>query len=185
MLLAFLSAAFAAVGALFLLSSEDNLIKWACFSVCIIFLALAIWLAFSSKKARDAEAEAVWFDSIDQIGVQSDEEKFNQMELMDDAQFVVYCASLYGHNGATVRQPTQFGGPDLIVTRDDETLAVFCKKSQKLISANVIAEVCSQNVVGAKSVVVSNGYFSEDARKLAKQSGVTLRDGADVVSGKL
>lgn len=76
------------------------------------------------------------------------------------------------------------GGVDLVVRKDGKRILVQCKNWRKRpVSVATVREL--YGVVQAEGadggMVLSSGHFTNDARKFAKQNGITLMDGTKLL----
>lgn len=99
---------------------------------------------------------------------------------LDPYIFETKIADLFECNGYKARRTrgSNDGGVDIILTSDDERIAVQCKRYTSPVSPSVIRElngVVNNPRMGFTSgIVVSTGGFSQAARKEAKEMNIEL-----------
>lgn len=117
---------------------------------------------------------------------ESSEEKNNILKIesidqMNGAEFEDFCAKLYQAKGYIVEQTPLSGdhGADLIAKAPDNKVYVIqCKRYSNTVSNTAIQEIyAAKSYYNADySCVVTNSYFTQGARKLAKATNTLLVD---------
>jgi len=105
----------------------------------------------------------------------------NEIDVMDGKTFEEFLAGLFQKMGYTVKHVGSFAGDygaDLIITKDDRVIAVQAKRHKSVIGVDAIREVlgsikmCQCN----RAMVVTNSYFTKQAKKLARANNIQLWD---------
>lgn len=100
--------------------------------------------------------------------------------------FEEYCAELFRKMGyaARVTPPTNDGGYDILVSKENIVGIVECK----CYSSSSIGRPAIQKLMGANSVIhademyfITTSYFSKPAIDYARQMGITLIDGTELI----
>lgn len=102
-----------------------------------------------------------------------------KIDSMDGLEFERYCArllSMFGFSNVQVTQASGDFGVDIIANDNTTTWAVQCKRYCGTLGAKPIQEVyAGMRHYGAnKALVITNNYFSDNAKRLAEETGVTL-----------
>jgi len=109
--------------------------------------------------------------------------QLSQIDTMKGIEFEQYVAKLLqfqGFTNVTVTPPSRDMGADVLATIDGERYVIQAKQynNWKLVGVQAV-----QQVVGAmkpykceRSMVITTGYFTWDARRLAKHNNTTLID---------
>jgi len=103
----------------------------------------------------------------------------NEIDKMDGKTFESYLATLFQKMGYSVKQVGSFAGDygaDLIITKEGNTIAVQAKRHKSLIGVDAVREALGSIKMykcnGA--MVVTNSYFTKQAKKLAKANSIEL-----------
>ncbi|MBR2974886.1 MAG: restriction endonuclease, partial [Clostridia bacterium] len=116
-------------------------LKWIvlCFGIVMVVTSCICIAVFSGKRARLPKADDA--DKADDssrrpAGAQSAEEKLQQVDLMDELQFVMYVARLYQNKGYKVRLTPAHNsfGVSFVAEAADTATAVICIHSQGSIT---------------------------------------------------
>ncbi len=111
---------------------------------------------------------------------QSQEDKFDQIALMDKTQFVVYTAKLFSYNGYMVKLTSVVDnyGVDFLAEKDGERWAISCILANKVLSSAEITGITAgqSHYAVNGTMVVSNSYFDRSANVFARENNVKLVD---------
>ena len=129
----------------------------------IIFIILAILIILIRiKKERFKKA------GIDEI------------DRMTGEEFESFCKTLLEKYNFKVKRTPKHGdfGIDLIATKDKRKIGIQCKRWNKKIGVKAIQEVVAgKNYYKCnEAMVITNNYFTENAKKLAQKNNVKLID---------
>lgn len=100
---------------------------------------------------------------------------------MDGYDFEKYSAKLLENNGFKNVEVTQFSGDfgvDIIAYKDEVKYAIQCKKYSSPVGVKAVQEVIGSKTMNNchVAVVLTNNYFTNSAKELAKQNNVLLWD---------
>jgi len=106
---------------------------------------------------------------------------YNQVDYMSGEDFEVFVANILTRIGFTKIRLTKGSGDqgvDIIAERDEIRYAIQCKRYSKPVGNKAVQEVFAGKSfyrchVG---VVITNNYFTQAAKELAKENGVVLWD---------
>jgi restriction system protein len=102
------------------------------------------------------------------------------VDVMDGTTFELFLVTLFRRLGYDARHTGKQGdfGADLVVERDGRRSVVQAKRSTSRVGAKAVQEVVAAKAMYdcAGAVVVTNGRFTEHARKLARSNDVSLWD---------
>ena len=106
---------------------------------------------------------------------------FNTIDKMNGLDFETYCANLLSHNGfynVIVTQESGDHGIDLLAEKDDISYAIQCKCYSSNIGNAAIQQAHTGKSIYRKdiAVVLTNQYFTEQAKEEAAMLGVKLWD---------
>lgn len=112
-----------------------------------------------------------------------------EIDSMNGKTFENYLASLFKKMCYSVKQVGSFAGDygaDLIISKDGQTIAVQAKRHRAVIEVDAVREALGSIKMYQCSgaMVVTNSYFTKQARKLAKANNIELWDGK-VLAGKI
>lgn len=104
-----------------------------------------------------------------------------QIDDMDGWQFERLVADMLhrlGYVDVTVTSGSNDQGADVIATKDDLKYAIQCKRYSSILNNKPIQEICAGRAfyncdIG---VVLTNNYFNENAKAVAKSAGILLWD---------
>jgi restriction system protein len=106
--------------------------------------------------------------------------------LLNGEDFERYLEILFKKLGYQVRRTPYQGdyGADLILRRGDEDISVQAKRYNRAVGVKAVQEaVTAKDYYGCnKAMVVTNSYFSRQARTLAKANSVELWDRNELVN---
>nr|WP_305120972.1 restriction endonuclease [Saccharibacillus sp. JS10] len=126
-------------------------------------IGIAIFLLIRVTLARSARLKRSGIGEIDQ---------------MDGIQFEQYLGHLFRSQGykAEVTQAKGDYGADLILTKNDRRIVVQAKRYKKNVGLKAVQEVQSAKAHyrANEAWVVTNSYYTEQAKKLASSNKVTL-----------
>jgi restriction system protein len=102
-----------------------------------------------------------------------------EIDKMDGTTFEKYLVTLFeilGYRVEWVGRPTGDYGADLILQKDGVKTAVQAKRHQEIIGVKAIQEVntAKNHYNCTQALVVTNSYYSLQAKQLAKESHVDL-----------
>ncbi|QQS38535.1 restriction endonuclease [Candidatus Woesebacteria bacterium] len=113
----------------------------------------------------------------------------NEIDKMDGQAFEEYLTNLFRNMGYSVRHVGSYHGDygaDLIVSKNGKTIAVQVKRHKSYIGVDAVREALGSIKMykcnGA--MVVTNSYFTRQAKRLARVNGVELWD-RNVLVGKI
>lgn len=103
------------------------------------------------------------------------------IDSMNGRQFEYYCADFLRRNGYLNVQITQASGDngvDILAERDGTTFAIQCKCYRGKVGNKAVQEVFSGRTYYNRNVaiVLTNSYFTEQAKNAARRTGVILWD---------
>ncbi|HEY1013199.1 MAG TPA: restriction endonuclease [Herpetosiphonaceae bacterium] len=103
-----------------------------------------------------------------------------EIDRMSGTQFETYLAYLFRQFGYAVEQTGKRGdfGADLVLSKDGTRTAVQAKRYGKNVGVKAVQEaVASKGVYGCQTaMVVTNSFYTKQARALAEANRVTLWD---------
>jgi restriction system protein len=116
--------------------------------------------------------------SVASSGFSVDEVNFDEM---DGYEFEAFCAQLLKSNGfseVTVTQGSGDYGVDILAKKKGRAYAFQCKRSESNIGVSAVQEVLSGKLFYKCDIgiVLTNQYFTKNAIKAAKETGITLWD---------
>lgn len=107
------------------------------------------------------------------------EDNLSDVDTMTGTAFEHYCASVLSDNGFIEVHVTKASGDygaDILAMKDQIRYVIQCKRSESSIGVQAI-----QEVLGSRSiykchvgVVLTNNYFTENAKKLAEANNILL-----------
>jgi restriction system protein len=109
-----------------------------------------------------------------------------EIDKMDGTTFEKYLISLFeklGFNVEWVGRPAGDFGADLIIQKNDIKTAVQAKRHDATIGVKAIQEVntAKNHYNCTQALVVTNNYFTNQAKQLAKESRVDLWNRNDLI----
>ena len=106
--------------------------------------------------------------------------KISDIDKMTGQDFELYLTNLFSRLGYSVENTGGIGdmGVDLVIVKDEIRCAVQAKRHDKYIGVDAVQEVVAGMAPRycKEGMVVTNNYFSKEARKLAKLNDVKLWD---------
>lgn len=110
----------------------------------------------------------------------------SEVDIMSGEEFERYVASLLrksGFSGVQVTKASGDYGVDIIANKDGEKYAIQCKRYAKNVGVKPVQEVyAGASMYGAKRcVVITNMYYSDNGKNLARKLGVQLWDRSDLM----
>lgn len=150
------------------------------------------------KRKNTAIYSQTFFKRIQYAQVESDNKKQRGSQVaytltgvddMDGHSFEKFCALVMERNGfgeVVVTPGSGDQGVDIVAKKDGIRYAVQCKCYSSKLGNTPIQEVCAGKFMyGCQiGVVMTNNYFTENARALAEKTGVLLWD-RDVLAGMM
>ena len=140
------------------------------FAVAILKPLVLIYLLFFLAKYFYKQYEK---DKLSKSG-------FNEIDQMDGLKFEKYLAALFENLGYSVRRTPYHNdyGADLIVSKDGQKIAVQVKRYRRNVGVKGIQEAVAAcgKYHCQRAMVVTNSYFTEQAKELAKANSVDLWD---------
>ena len=105
--------------------------------------------------------------------------QFGDFDLMDGHEFEFFCAKVLKHCGYTnvfVTRGSGDHGIDVIAEKEGKTFAIQCKCYKELVGNRAIQEAYSGKDIYEKdyAVVMTNSYFTKQAKEDADRLGVVL-----------
>lgn len=136
-------------------------------AILIGVLGLGLLIAIKFQENR-----RLWLLRIDDVGK------------MSGVEFEQYVGKLLENKGYAVKFTKTSGdlGVDIVANRNDERTGIQIKRYMGAVSRTAISDVVgSMNHYGyAKSMVITTGYFTKDAKTLAESTGCKLVDRREV-----
>ena len=103
-----------------------------------------------------------------------------EIDQMTGPQFEVFMQKVYQKLGYGVEHTPLSGdqGADLILTTGNHRIAVQCKRYSKNVTNSAVQEVVAAKAMYGctEGAVVTNSYYTDSARQLARVNGVGLVD---------
>lgn len=103
-----------------------------------------------------------------------------RVDTMGGVDFEKFVANIFRKNGYRVQTTVATGdfGADLILSRRGERICVQCKRYRKPVNLKAVQEITSAKTFYncETAVVVTNSYYTDSARRLAKSNKVVLYD---------
>lgn len=114
---------------------------------------------------------------------------FTEIDHMDGHQFEYFVADILRRNGFSSVEVTKASGDygvDIVAIRNGKKWAFQCKRYENTLGLKPIQEVYTgaAKYHASKAAVVTNSYFSQNAKTLAQELGVKLWD-RTVLSGMI
>jgi HJR/Mrr/RecB family endonuclease len=118
------------------------------------------------------------------FGNKGSEQTLESVDNMNDKEFENYIKELFGNKGyksrLTEKYPSEFGA-DVLAYKGDEIIAIQCKHSKNgaRVDKQAILQLHSESkdhYKATKLIAVTNTYFNENAKKLAKLHNVEIID---------
>ena len=161
-------------GPLYLIMEHGYIVLTVFLILLALFVFLIIYSLYKTKNAYKPQ----------EIG-----EELNRIDSMSGFDFEYYIASLLrrlGYKNVRVTKASGDYGADILAVYEHVTYAFQCKRYSKNIGLKPIQEIyaAKRHYHCDKAVVVTNMRFSQNARKLAKDTEVELWD-RDVLSSKI
>lgn len=119
------------------------------------------------------------------IGVRGEVNKvvvdLSEIDTMDGLEFEKYIAKLLSKNGFSGIKITPASGDygvDILASKEGEKYAIQCKRYAKNVGVKPVQEVYAGSAMygAARCAVITNMYFSDNGKILAKKLGVILWD---------
>lgn len=108
----------------------------------------------------------------------------DQIDVMDGKTFEKYLEVLFEKLGYRVERTRYVGdyGADLVTRKDGAKTVIQCKRHKGKVGVKAIQEaVAAKGYYGCeRSMVVTNSFFTHEARRLASSNDVTLWDRKDL-----
>lgn len=115
---------------------------------------------------------------IDVAKVDTDMEIVDQMKGPEFEEFSASVLKAIGFEKVKISGTAGDQGVDVLARKDGETYAIQCKRYGNKLDNTPIQEIFAgaQHYNTDKAAVMTNSYFTEGAKKLAKSTGVILWD---------
>ena len=113
-----------------------------------------------------------------------------KVDKMDGKKFEEYLKAIYERNGYIVKLTPDTGdyGADLVMDNGKGKTVVQAKRYKGTVGVHAVQEVLAakEYYQAKKAIVVTNNYFTANAKQLANKAGVTLidRSGLSVFNDK-
>ena len=108
------------------------------------------------------------------------ETELKYIDTLSGLEFENYCCDLLRKNGyvATVTKPTQDSGGDIIASQGTSSYIIQCKNYSDAVGNKAIQEVYAAKGIYKcdKAIVITNNFFTAQARKEAQMLGIELWD---------
>ncbi len=105
---------------------------------------------------------------------------FSNLDKLSGYEFEIAIADLYENSGYAIEVTKASGdfGVDIIAKKDEDVLAIQAKRYKGKVSVDAVQEVHAGASFyrATQALVVTNSFFTEQAKKLAKKIGVILID---------
>jgi len=106
--------------------------------------------------------------------------RISQIDMMEGIEFENYLQKVLIHLGYEVKLTPASGdfGVDLVASRDNESIAIQAKRQNSAVSRRAISDaVAGMNYYNCTdAMVITNNYFTPDAKTLADSNNCTLID---------
>lgn len=134
-------------------------------------LAIIVYLHFSWEFEKEKEKRTEnYYRGI----------RISQIDMMEGIEFENYLQRLLVHQGYEVKLTPASGdfGVDLVASRNGETIAIQAKRQNSAVSRRAISDaVAGMNFYNCTdAMVITNNYFTPDAKTLADSNNCTLID---------
>lgn len=105
----------------------------------------------------------------------------NEIDNMNGTEFEKFLALFFQKIGYQVKQvgsPSGDYGADLIITKDNESIAIQAKRHSSIVGIDAVREALGSVKMYncTRCIVVTNNYFTKQAKLLAKINNVGLWD---------
>lgn len=129
---------------------------------------------FEDKKELKSEKK-IKFKPTDDI-----EKKLGEVDQMDGEQFERFLRGIFRDLGYYTERTPRTGdyGADLILLKDGYKISVQAKRYKKPVGVKAVQEVYAslEKYVCDKGIVITNNYFTQNAKTLAESTKVELWD---------
>lgn len=130
------------------------------------FLVIALVIRIGSKLYQKYRSEKAGLVEVDK---------------MDGETFENFLSSLFRKMGYLVKQvgsPTGDFGADLIIKKNEQSIAVQAKRHKSVIGLDAVREALGSIKMYQcnNAMVVTNNYFTAQAKRLAKANNIVLWD---------
>jgi restriction system protein len=137
------------------------------FLLVFFMLIVVVWVWIKYKRRKEAERRLRALE-------------ISEIDTMTGAEFESYVSRLLQARGysTTITRHTGDQGVDILASRNGERVAVQCKRYAKRVSNKAVQEVTAGRIhyKCASAMVVTNSFYTEGARTLAKSTGCELVD---------
>lgn len=115
---------------------------------------------------------------IDVKKVDTDMEIVDQMKGPEFEEFVASVLKAIGYEKVKVSGTAGDQGVDVLARKDGETYAIQCKRYGNKLDNTPVQEIYAgaQHYNSDKAAVMTNNYFTDGAKQLARSTGVILWD---------
>lgn len=158
----------------------DNIQKGVINGYIILFLTLALLMLPITKFLYRIYKEKKYLKLMSKSGI-------NEIDKMDGHQFEAYLRALFKELGykSTVTQGSGDFGADLIMKNDNKKVVVQAKRYgyNNKVSLGAVQEVYSAMPYynADQGIVITNSYYTDSAKKLAKACKIRLLDREDLI----
>jgi len=113
----------------------------------------------------------------------------DKIDVMDGKTFESYLATLFQRMGYSVKSVGTLAGDygaDLIISKDGRSVAVQAKRHKSVIGVDAVREALGSIKMYQcnSAMVVTNSYFTKQAKKLARANSVELWD-REILAGRI
>lgn len=110
-----------------------------------------------------------------------------RIDNMNGVSFESWCASLLtkcGYHNVKVTKATGDYGADIVCYHNGDKTVVQCKRYSNKVNLKPIQEILGgkHHYGASEMMVITNSYFTDSARQLAKESGVVLWDRRSLIN---
>ena len=150
---------------------------WTLLIISIVIAVLKIIIVDFIEKKKEETATRIDDD------YKSIDDELEKIDMFSGVQFEQYIISLLKKEGYTNVRPTRASGVDITAEKDGLKCAIQCKRYHNNVPINAIQEIKSGKTYYRcdKAMVITNSYYTQNAKNLASRTGVQLLDRDDLI----
>lgn len=152
----------------------------------IIAILKPIIIYFINKIFFGHNSERLNYNNKKEIAYRNIEDELEKIDMFNGIQFEQYIIDLLKKEGYSNVESTKASGDygvDITAEKDDLKCAIQCKRYHNNVPISAIQEIKSGKTYYRcdKAMVITNSYYTQNAKNLASSIGVQLFDRDDLI----
>ena len=152
----------------------------------VIAILKAVIIALINKKMSSYDNKHLNISNKNEIAYKSIEEELDRIDMFTGVQFEQYIITLLKKEGYSNVESTKASGDygvDITAQKDGLKCAIQCKRYHNNVPISAIQEIKSGKTYYRcdKAMVITNSYYTQNAKNLASSIGVQLFDRDDLI----